>query len=211
MLKFLHYYNNDYYTIGKELFENFQQEIALVCGILACCILIPICFNFYNIAERQFKKRYPSEKVIYIVKNGIFFMFLVTFIIGEGFGLHILPFFIFKNVPAAITPWNNLFLTIIIYIVTYYIVLERLSLIYVLSEERIQLVRSLYTYKFNLKIKPVEYTDIESVRYHKFLTWEYLDIKLKDGKDFNGLLFFKKLKYVKSLIEKYMKKEVADV
>ncbi|PWL80742.1 hypothetical protein DBY21_00945 [Candidatus Gastranaerophilales bacterium] len=211
MLQFLYYYNEDYYTIGEELFKNIQQEMALVCGILACCILIPIYFNFYNIAEKQFNKRYPNEKVIYVVKNGIFFMLVVTFLIGESLGLYILPFFIFQNVPVTITPWNNLFITIIIYIVTYYIVLERFSIIYILSDERIQLIRCLYTYKFNLKINSVKYKNIESVRYNKFLTWEYLDIKLKDGKDFNGLLFFKNLKHVKSIIEKYIKKEVVDV
>lgn len=206
-MNLLDFYGDSYYEVSKRVFEDWQMQSAGTFGLILCCILMPIYFNFYNMAKKKFEKMYPEEKVIYVVKNGAFFMFFVTFCLGAYLGGFIMPFFIFQDVPQRITGCYNVFVAIIVLVLSIYGMLERFSLIYVLSNKKIQLVQPLHSNKFNLKIKSYYYKDIVSVTYDKFLTWEALYLKMKDGKVFRGLIYFKRLKYVKDLIEENMKKE----
>lgn len=206
-MNLLDYYNYDYYDLGKTSFQNFQGLLILICGLVMSGLLMPIYYSFYNIAANKFKKRYPEERIVHIVKNGFLFMFIVTFCIGGFLGAFILPFFILKNVPSSETIFGNVYIAIVLWLVSVYGILERFAIIYVLSDKRIQLVRAMYPYNFNLKIKPFEYKNIVSVEYEKFITWEQLYIKFKDGSRYDGLMFFKQLKEVKSIIETGMTEE----
>ena len=206
-MNLLDFYGDSYYEVSKQVFEDWQMQSAGTFGLILCCILMPIYFNFYNMAKKKFEKMYPEEKVIYVVKNGVFFMFFVTFCLGGYFGGFIVPFFVFQDVPQNITGCFNLFIALILYPIGLYAIIFRFAIIYVLSNKRIKQFIFMRSPKFNLTSPSFEYKNIDTLIYDKFMTWESLYLKMKNGKVFKGLIFFKHLKYVKNLIEENMKKE----
>ena len=205
-MEILNYYGFDYYMLDKELLVRLRCQASVIIGLLMCVVLVPWFYSFYGMAKRQFEARYPEDTVIYVVKNGVFFTSLVVFLVGAFIGYDVLPFFIIKNMPSKASLYPNFYLSIGASVISVYALFVRFSIIYVLSNVRIQLIHPLFSKRFNLKIKPIEYKDIKSVEYDSFWVWNVIYIQLKTSKYFNGLTCFKDLKYVKTLIEENLSK-----
>ena len=207
---FLANYQIDYNLISKMDFNNWSLKAECICGILLYILLSPIYLNLSKCAARRFHELYPEEKILYIIKTSPRVIFLITWIIGGFFGGCLLPFFIFKNLyyikPVHIDTWGFYFVWFILAIIS---ILIRFSMIYILSDKNIRFINPFKIFDCCFtKNKCIPYADIKTAKFSQFLFLESVDLTLKDGSTFNGLIAFIGLKKAEIIINNHINKEV---
>lgn len=206
-------YRIDYNVVGGEYFREWKNTSGDICGLIFVIILTPIFLQAYKSAANRFKRLYPNEKIIHIVKNNIIIVFLIPFLLGTYIGRFILPFICFENL-YFIKGWlkdatlSNLWLDFLIVSFLILFVCMRFNIIYILSNKKVTLISASNLFKQIIKTKDIYYSSIKNVSFDNILFFEWLNIKLKNNKDFKGIVAFSNLKKVKEIIEKQIKKEI---
>lgn len=202
-----YYHSIDYRLVSDEFFYFWSFKTGLLFGFLLSSILLPLNLYAYKSAAYRCEKMYPDENVVYVIKNGIVTMFLATFCTGFFVGKFIFPFFIFKNLyRIKDIYYEYIWLYIILFFITVFFLLERYTMIYVLSDKNLRLVDAYNIFRLIRKeTVSISYKDIKSIEFNKFLIIEFLILNLKNGKHFSGIYAFSNLKKVKRIIEKQLK------
>lgn len=188
------------------LFKSFTNLLGLLTSLISIIIFFPLYIKAYSIAKNKFEKLYPDEKVLHVIKNSNFLMFLVTFIFGYFLGCNILPFFIFNDLNAYdIVNRQNVYFYLIVVFASFWLLLFRFSLIIVISDKRLKWISAynIYEDKIQDSFSPL-YSDMISTKYSSFLGIEQTVIEIKNNKHFI-INSYKDLKLAKNIIDKQMK------
>ncbi len=192
-------YRIDYNSVTSEYFKHWTSEFGNTCGLAHILIFVPICLYTHIAVANRFRKKYPNEKVIYIMKNSISFLFFIMYAFGYFFGSFIAPFICFENLHGIKLPNNwDIWVWIPAYIISIFAILIGYSMTYVISNRRIEAISAYKIYDKIIKKHCFFFKNMSDVSlkiHHYFLS--ELDITLKNGEHFyiiRGLVNFKKAK-----------------
>ena len=196
----------DFSVVNFEYVCNWAKNASNIFSLFFILIFMPI-FLFYvpKKAMDKFKKKHPDENVLYASKNNILFILILLYCIGGLFGNYIMPFFYFKNTfnICNINLYEFL-LFIAIWIFFALIMGLRLSLTYVFSNKRIELINVFDFYeKFVEKRK--KYIEKQSISYKDIIKvedngFDCIDITGKNNEKIH-ILFRTNTKVMKKVIE----------
>lgn len=215
---FLIFQHYDYNLISDQLFDSIIMQATMFFGILSNIVFAPFYLSAPKVAEKQYNKQYPDEKVLHVVKNPVISRFIVFFILGAFVAMCIYPFIAFDNLISYGKVHKIFFWPYIIFylIVMHGVLFFRYSMTYIISDKGIRL---LLPYKFSNIYKGkyygtlLPYNIISSTKIERMFTTDFLNIYLKKGclylnKDsFGGLCAFSNLKKVKVIIDSRIEKE----
>jgi len=202
VIMFLSSYKLDYSTISEEYLKQWANIADHICAIFFALLSSLFSVLAYKMAAIKFKKRYPSEMVIYTVKNSSVFVILLSLIWGGCFGRYMLAPFWFQNFyKDGIVSMGQIIDYMFFFIATCFII-YRFSIIYVLSDKRIELMSAYAIFNIITKKISIAYADIKQVKFNSFLFFETLEIIFKKGGGYDGISCFTNLKKAEQIINK---------
>lgn len=190
-------YRIDYSTISTENFEHWRFISGIITGCITALIIIFLNLKAYNALAINFKQFYPKERLVYVINNGIFSVFIVNFFLGSSIGFFLIPFLCFKNLDFS----PKIFLLAICIIFILHELIVMYTTFYVLSDKQICLFNPYKKFKNSIRRINILYSEIQDVSYKNFSGTERLVLKLKSGKIFDKIAGLAKLKEAKAIIE----------
>lgn len=198
-------YPIDYNMVSKTYFNSWSLMSAFIFGIILYILLFPIYYNLGNFAARKFHKKYPDEKILYIIKTSPTFMFIMTLLVGGFWGMCLYPFLIFENLtyikPVHETTWWFYFILFLSGIIA---LLVRFSIIYIISDQNIRLINPFKLFD-NWAFKKdyfIPISSIKAVKFSRFLWLEELEITQKNEECSGKIIALIGLKKAEEIINK---------
>lgn len=197
-------YKADYDSFSEEYFRQWVNASDHICAILFALFSLIFSFCAYKNSAAKFQKQYSDEKILFIVKNSPIFIILLSLIWGGVFGRYMLANFWFQNFDTNVVPNTGQAIDYIFFFVATCFILYRFSIIYILSNKRVELISAYAIFNKITKKISILYNEIKEVRFSSLLFFETLEIVFKKGSGYDGITCFANLKKAKEIIEKQM-------